>query len=154
MSAVLSEHLPALRTMTESDLPAVVEIESKVCEFPWTEGIFRDCLRVGYFCVVYENTEGVIGYGIMSIGTGECHLLNLSIHPHYQRCGLGRNLIARLLAFGRRHKARMAFLEVRRSNEDAHRLYTGMGFCEIGIHKDYYPARNGKEHAVVLAKML
>ena len=35
-----------IRSMREADLPEVVRIERASYAFPWTEGIFRDCLRV------------------------------------------------------------------------------------------------------------
>ncbi len=103
-------------------------------------GIFRDCIRVGYYCVVVELGDEIVGHGIMSIGVGECHLLNLCIHPDYQGRGLGTILINYLLDVARWKKARIAFLEVRLSNARAFRLYRHLGFEEIGIRKNYYPA--------------
>jgi ribosomal-protein-alanine N-acetyltransferase len=96
----------------------------------------------------------VVGYGIMSVGAGECHLLNISVDVPYQRRGLGRNLVEQLLELARRHRARIAFLEVRRSNEAAQRLYFGLGFEEISTRKEYYPASEGREEALILAKFL
>lgn len=154
MSAVISEDPPVLRQMVEADLTEVMRIEQGLYQFPWTESIFRDCLRVGYFCVAWEGSEGVVGYGIMSVGAGECHLLNISVDVPYQRRGLGRNLVEQLLELARRHRARIAFLEVRRSNEAAQRLYFGLGFEEISTRKEYYPASEGREEALILAKFL
>ena len=37
-----------IRPMTEADVSAVVALERASYQFPWSEGIFRDCLRVGY----------------------------------------------------------------------------------------------------------
>jgi ribosomal-protein-alanine N-acetyltransferase len=111
-------------------------------------------MRVGYFCWVYESSEGVVGYGIMSVGAGECHLLNLCIHPDYQRRGLGRHMIEKLIDTARHHRARMAFLEVRQSNRGAYCLYQKLGFDEVGVRKDYYPARSGREDAFILARII
>lgn len=154
MSAVLSDEQPQLRPMRGADVRGMLRVENQVYEFPWTEVIFQDCLRAGYVCRVFATDDAVVGYGIMSVGAGECHLLNLTIHPEYQRRGLGHQLIESLLEFARQHKVRMAFLEARQSNVDACRLYLELGFNEIGVRKNYYPARNGREHAVILAKML
>lgn len=154
MSAVVSEPVPSLRVMRGTDLPAVLAVERTVYEFPWTDGIFRDCLRVGYVCLVYDGPAGIAGYGVMSVAVGECHLLNLSIHPDYQGQGLGSHLITQLLDLARHHKARMAFLEVRESNQKAQRLYANLGFNEIGMRHNYYPARQGREDAIILARML
>lgn len=154
MSAVVFVAHPQLRLMSEADLAAVMQVEQAAYEFPWTVSIFRDCLRVGYHCFVYESAYGLIGHGIMSVGANECHLLNVCIHPDYQRRGLGRVIISRLLALARRRRARLALLEVRVSNTAAYNLYTKLGFNEIGMRKAYYPARRGREDAILLAREL
>ncbi len=154
MSAVVLQPLPAVRNMREADLPAVMAIERASYEFPWTEAIFRDCLRVGYACRVYEWHRGILGYGVMSIGAGESHLLNICIHPQYRNHRFGTKLIKHLLAAAQRKRAGVTLLEVRISNEAAHRLYTRLGFNEIGLRKNYYPARRGREDALVLARDL
>lgn len=152
MSAVLSGELPRLRDMHEADVPAVMAIERVAYEFPWTEGILRDCLRFGYLCKLYENDFGIIGYGVMSIAVGECHFLNICIAPEYQQQGHGARLLVRLLDAARRAGAKSVLLEVRVSNVAAFRLYDRMGFNEIGQRKGYYPARQGREDALVLMR--
>lgn len=154
MSAVVSVSAPRLRAMSVEDLPAVLAIEEAAYEFPWTLAIFRDCLRVGYLCQVYEGPNGIIGHGVLSVAAGECHVLNICIHPDYQRRGLGRALVEFLLDIVRTKGARVALLEVRPSNIAAYRLYTGLGFDEIGIRKNYYPAAKGREDAILLARDL
>ena len=154
MSAVLEQPAVRVRPMTEADLVTVMAIERAAYEFPWTEGIFRDCLRVGYCCWVLEEAGVLRGYGIMSVGGGEAHLLNLCIAPEVQRRGLGRRLLRHLLALARYHGASTVLLEVRKSNRRALRLYRGMGFREIGLRRDYYPAAQGREDALVLARRL
>jgi [ribosomal protein S18]-alanine N-acetyltransferase len=154
MSAVLRDNLPQLRDMQETDVPAVMAIERVAYEFPWTEGILRDCFRFGYTCKVYETSAGIIGYGIISIGAGECHFLNICIAPPHQQHGHGARLVEQLLQVARHKRARSALLEVRVSNVAAFRLYHKMGFNEIGVRKGYYPARLGREDALVLAREL
>jgi ribosomal-protein-alanine N-acetyltransferase len=140
--------------MTGHDLSAVLEIETVAYEFPWTLPIFRDCLRVGCLCYVYEGSRGILGHGIMSVAAGECHLLNICIHPDHQRRGLGEGMVLFLLDVARERKARVALLEVRASNTAAYRLYTKLGFDEVGVRKGYYPARQGREDAIILARDL
>ncbi|MCZ6576072.1 MAG: ribosomal protein S18-alanine N-acetyltransferase [Gammaproteobacteria bacterium] len=154
MSAVLTWPIAALRKIRESDLPSIIAIEQVSYDFPWTNAIFRDCMRVGYHCQVYDSARGVLGYGIMSLRSGECHLLNLCIHPDFRTRGLGSQLIGYLLDVASSKNAGIALLEVRISNHAAHRLYTRMGFNEIGLRKNYYPARRGREDALVLARDL
>ena len=139
------------RHMEEGDLAAVLAIEQQAYEFPWTRGIFRDCLRIGYHCYVVTGEEGVVGYGILSIGAGESHILNLCIHPQRRRCGLGGALLRFLMEEARKARVDCILLEVRPSNEGAIRLYQSLGFNEIGLRKGYYPARKGREDALVFA---
>src|ERR1700694_3034108 len=87
-----------LRPMTEADLPSVWAIEQRVYPFPWTAGIFADCLRVGYHCTILEVDFVVVGYGIIASGAGEAHLLNLCIGAEFRNRGLGRALLANLMA--------------------------------------------------------
>lgn len=154
MSAATRLFHPPLRPMRETDLAQVLKVEQASYEFPWTLGIFSDCLRVGYECHVYEGPSGPIGHGIMSIGAGECHLLNICVHPDWQRRGLGRDLVEYLLAIAQRKGARSALLEVRTSNVAAHQLYVALGFNEVGLRPRYYPARDGREDAIILAREL
>lgn len=152
MSAVFSDALPVMRPMRFEDLEEVMLAECAAYDHPWTRGIFEDCLRVGYYCVVCEIDGRVIGHGVMSLGVGECHLLNISIHPEFQRRHLGRQLVSYLLDMARWKKARVAFLEVRVSNTPAFKLYSALGFNEIGVRHQYYPAINGeREDALILA---
>jgi len=91
---------------------------------------------------------------VMSVGAGECHLLNLSMDPAWQGRGLGTRMIRTLLEAARTRKARVAILEVRRSNRRARSLYLRLGFEEIGCRREYYPALDGREDALVLAKVI
>ena len=155
MSAVIKEPGVALRPMRHVDISAVMAVETAAYPYPWTEGIFRDCLRVGYCCWVAALRKEIIGHGVMSVAAGECHILNLCIHPDWQGRRLGRKLLRRLLAIARSHGADTAFLEVRASNHGAIALYEQEGFCEAGMRRGYYPADNNvREDAVIMARPL
>lgn len=151
MSAVIKPESPLIRPMEIMDIKRVMKVELAAYEFPWTPNIFRDCLRVGYYCCVIEEAEDLVGHAVMSYAVGECHILNVCIHPEYQRQGLGRCVIERLLEVAQQNGVRIAFLEVRLSNSGAYRLYEELGFTEVGIRKDYYPALDGREDAMILA---
>lgn len=158
MNAQVREYLdlaPArIRAMQEQDLPRVVEIETAAYDFPWTHGIFRDCLRAGYGCWVLCNDDGVIGYGILSCGGGEAHILNVCIAPSHHGAGHGRHLVKRLIDLARWQRVERVFLEVRPSNPRAIALYDSLGFNEIGRRPRYYPAKFGREDAIVMAQEL
>lgn len=154
MSAVIEQAELNFRPMQESDLDYVLQIENIAYEFPWTRTIFRDCLRVGYCCWLLESNGVTAGYGVMSVATGESHILNLCIDPQLQGMGLGHTLLHFLLDVARKHKADTTFLEVRPSNDKAKLMYINSGFVEVGSRRDYYPAANGREDAIIMAKNL
>ncbi|MDQ2694766.1 MAG: ribosomal protein S18-alanine N-acetyltransferase [Pseudomonadota bacterium] len=151
-------HVPPVaaryRPMGYYDLDEVMEIELRAYPFPWNEAIFRDCIRVGYFCRVWEERERVRAYGVMSVGAGECHILNLCVDPDCQGQGLGRAMLEHLVALARTAGAETALLEVRPSNTRACRLYQAAGFCEVGLRRNYYPAGKGRENALIMARDL
>lgn len=141
-----------MRPMTNFDLEPVMAIELEAYEFPWTKGIMADCLRVGYHCFVYEMGNEIRGYGIISTVVDEAHLLNICLAPEFQNQGLGLEMMKFLMGFARSRKAKTLYLEVRMSNKAAIYLYQTMGFNEIGIRENYYPAKNGsREDAQLFA---
>lgn len=140
--------------MCEWDVLPVLEIEEDCYEFPWTEGIYRDCLRVGYSCWVAERGDAVEAYAVLQVAAGEAHLLNLCVRRMTQRQGLGRALLEHMLDIARAHHAQAVFLEVRPSNRVALRLYLSAGFHEVGARRGYYPAHHGREDALILAREL
>ncbi len=154
MSAILASQGSRLRPLVVADLDRVMEIETRAYDFPWTHGIFRDCLRVGYCCWCYEKEGLIEGYGVMSVAAGESHILNLTVRPESHRQGIGSKLMQHFLQLARRHDADIAMLEVRPSNLSAIRLYEKMGFSEVGVRQNYYPADNGREDALILALSL
>ncbi|MEZ5533035.1 MAG: ribosomal protein S18-alanine N-acetyltransferase [Steroidobacteraceae bacterium] len=139
-----------LRPMTEADLPQVVALELESYAFPWSEGIFRDCVRVGYVCRVVEIGFDFVGYGIMSTGAGEAHILNVCIREPMRGRGIGRTLLRQLLDLATDAGMTDAFLEVRPSNVTAIRLYQSFGFVPVGVRRGYYQAVGGREDATVL----
>ena len=141
-----------IRGMQEADIAQVLRIERASYAFPWTEGIFCDCLRVNYTCRVAEIGAVTVGYGILSVAAGEAHLLNLCVADAYRCRGIGRRLLAHLLLAAGDARAKEAFLEARPSNTCAIRLYQSLGFTQIGMRRGYYQAVGGREDAVVLKR--
>jgi len=136
--------------MTPDDLDAVLDNELHAYAFPWTRGVFRECLEADHECWVAELDGEVVGHGIVSLGAGEAHLLNVCIRRESQGHGFGRLLVRHMLARAHRMGATVVFLEVRPSNHVAAALYETLGFREIGVRRNYYPAHSGHEDARVL----
>lgn len=140
-----------MRAMRREDLSRVSELENSSYEFPWSTGIFGDCLKAGHPSWVLCLEGRVIGYGILSVGAAEAHVLNVCIAPDQRGQGFGRHLMKRLLDIARWNGAERVFLEVRPSNPNAQALYLSLGFHEIGRRPRYYPAHEGREDAIVMS---
>ncbi len=143
-----------MRPMDARDLAEVMRIELAMYSFPWTQRIFEDCLRVGYRCHVGEVQGQFAGYAVMSTGAGEAHVLNLCVAEEFQRRGLAREMLSHLLDEADQLEVHDVFLEVRPSNTGAIRLYESIGFNQVGLRKDYYPTRDGREDALIYAYSL
>ena len=143
-----------VRSMRHEDLPMVSDIERRSYEFPWSHGVFRDCLLAGYQCIVLERDGSVAGYGILSVAAGEAHILNLCVEPGLRSLGYGERLLDDILFRARTSSVREIFLEVRPSNEHALALYRKKGFHKVANRPAYYQARGGREDADVLVKKL
>ena len=115
MSALLND-LPRYRRMSSDDLDDVIAIENNVYPHPWTRGNFVDSLNAGYHAWIAAIGRRIIGYSIVMIGAEEAHLLNLSIAAHWQRRGIGRQLLTFMRKLAADYGARRMFLEVRPSN--------------------------------------
>ena len=154
MSAVPKQATIVFRPMSEADMEQVMEIEKAVYEFPWSAAIFQDCLNAGYCCWLMEQDDCVSGYGVMSVLSDEAHILNLCIKSDFQNHGLGKEMLDYLIDLAKANYADVMFLEVRSSNGQALKIYEKSGFDEVGGRKDYYPAKFGREDALILAKQL
>jgi len=148
------QRLVKFRAMTPGDVPAVGAVERAAYPFPWSEGIFRDCIRVGYLCRVADLEGEVVAYGIVAMGAGEAHILNLCVRGDLRSRGVGRQMLMLLLERARDAGVTDAFLEVRPSNGLAISLYQSVGFTQVGLRKGYYQAEQGREDALVLKLVL
>lgn len=145
-----------LRKMNITDTSAVAAIEAMISAAPWSERLFADCVEVGYECWVLDNDSQIIGFGILSFGADEAHVLNIAILPQFQGQGCGKQMMRHLIAVAASLGAKEVFLEVRISNTRARSLYQNLNFAEIGLRKGYYPAEGelAAEDAITLALAL
>lgn len=143
-----------LLPMTKTDLDAVVLHEAQVYPFPWTRGNFQDSLQAGHGCWVAREQGALAAYAVMMQILDEAHLLNITVLPALQQQGRGSALLGQLFAQVRGQGALRVFLEVRRSNVAAQRLYLRHEFIRIGERRGYYPAHEGREDAIVMARDL
>jgi ribosomal-protein-alanine N-acetyltransferase len=132
-------------------LPELMALERRIYPFPWTSGNFEDALRSGYSAWTLEGASGqIVAYAVAMLAVDEAHLLNLAVDPMRQQRGYGWRMLEWMAATMHEYGARSLILEVRPSNLEAQRLYRRYGFEQIGVRRGYYPARWGREDALVM----
>jgi ribosomal-protein-alanine N-acetyltransferase len=142
------------RRMRVADLAEVSHLEKELYAFPWSIGNFRDSVTAGYDCWTVTYDEAVIGYAVLMIALDEAHLLNIAVAPEWQNQGLGRAFLAHMVQVARDAACQIVYLEVRPSNLAARHLYRKLGFQQIAIRPEYYPAPSGREDALFLGLAL
>lgn len=142
------------RQMRMGDLPEVAGLEKSLYAFPWSLGNFRDSVTAGYDCWVVTHGESVIGYAVLMVALDEAHLLNFAVASEWHNQGIGRGFLAHMVEVARLAGCQIVYLEVRPSNLAARHLYRTMGFQQIAIRPDYYPAPGGREDALFLGLSL
>jgi len=140
--------------MRMSDLPEIAHLEKALYTFPWSLGNFRDSITAGYDCWTAAHGETVIGYAVLMIALDEAHLLNIAVAAEWQNQGIGRAFLAHMIGVAQSAGCQIIYLEVRPSNVCARHLYRTVGFQQIAIRPDYYPALHGREDALFLGLTL
>ena len=143
--------------MSYRDLEAVCRIEALSFPTPWPKTLFieelKNPLSHSYIARVEEDDREVVaGYIVFWVVVDEAHILNVAVHPDYRGKGIGKGLVRSAIETCKALDLRRVFLEVRRSNIVARRLYSGLGFRVVGIRKGYYS--DTKEDAIVMALYL
>jgi ribosomal-protein-alanine N-acetyltransferase len=150
LAKILDKKHPLIRRLDIDDVDRIHELEELAYTFPWTRGLFVDCLRAGYALFGLQIGKELVGYTIFSWAVGDAHLLNLCIHPDWQHRGYGSLLLEYAINHVARHENEAIFLEVRISNTRAAKLYKNRGFRVIGSRRSYYQAGDGREDAIVM----
>ena len=141
------------REMTEADLAPVLAIEAQCHLSPWSYNNFRASIDSAHACWVLEKQEQIIAYAITSTVLGEAELLNITVAPAMQQQGIASAFLVALCdSFS--ETIETFFLEVRASNVAAIGLYQSLDFNEVGRRPNYYPAKKGREDALIMAKIL
>jgi len=147
-----------IRPWKQTDIQAILAIEEAIHVSPWNNEAFLTCLQAGFagFLATDDGKQDeIVGFIILSIHTDECHILNIGVTRTHQRQGIGKMLLNHALSeVITLYHAKMAYLEVRRSNTRAINLYKQFAFEQIGERKHYYPGPHEAEDALIFAKLL
>lgn len=143
----------SLRSINEGDIDLIFKIEKLVFKIPWKRSQFYESMeRSKGLLILFRGKP--IGYGLFQIVLEEANLLKIAIIPEFQGRGMGFNLLDALILSARNYRVSDCFLEVQKGNTAALKLYIRYGFNEIGIRKDYYITRSGREDALVMGYSL
>ncbi|AYA39336.1 ribosomal protein S18-alanine N-acetyltransferase [Xenorhabdus nematophila] len=137
--------------LTPVDLPLAFQIEQASHAFPWSDKTFYSNQGERYLNYKITLNDRIVGFAITQYVMDEATLFNIAIHPEHQSRGYGRELLTHLINILPEKQINTLWLEVRRSNQSAIRLYEDMGFNEVSIRKNYYPTAAGKEDAIIMA---
>ena len=137
-----------------SDFKAIYSIEKKAYPIPWSEKIMTSMVEGNEYKIKITYYDKIVAYVFMMVVLDEATVLNITVDPEHQGKGLGRKLLQYVKTELSKKGIVSIFLEVRESNRNALALYESEGFHEIDLRKNYYPTKNGREDAIIMACML
>ncbi len=140
----------SIRPASLDDVTAILEIENKTNQMPWSKAQFISSMEVGHYSVVLHEDNNILGFAIYSPIIPESHLLNIAIHPVHQGKGLGDKLLQQVIFQNKTIGVKVISLEVRASNFPAINLYEKRGFCKDAIRPNYYSG-SLKEDALLMS---
>lgn len=130
-----------IRDMRDEDVPIVAAIEKMSFTLPWSETSFAgEVHKLRSLPRVALVNGTIVGYICSEYLGGECHILNLAVHPQFRMQGIANTLVKHILKELESKACRFLYLEVRDSNFVAKKLYQGFGFKIVGTRKNYYVA--------------
>ena len=131
-----------IRWLLRSDLPTVVDIETRVWDRPWDENDFLSLLaQSNCIGVVAENGDRVLGFMLYELHKNSYQIVNMAVDPQAWRHGIGRALVDRLinrLSMTRRYEV---WLTLRESNVPAQLFFSACGLLATTVIRDYYEDR-------------
>jgi ribosomal-protein-alanine N-acetyltransferase len=142
-----------LHKTTREDIPSILAIERSSFPSPWNARAFLSalCDKRSYKITARYNGE-IVGY-CFSLGMKRMiHLLNLAVHPRFRHLGIAKRLLDEIFLFARSGGKSYVFLEVRKSNDYAQKLYASMGFSHVCTWHRYY-SDTGEDASVMIKRL-
>ena len=129
----------SIREMTEEDIKEIAELEKECFSEPWSENSLRDELtnETARFFVL-RDSEKLLGYIGANNICNEVYITNVAVNSKCRGKGYGKILVKHLIKQSEAERAFFITLEVRKSNENAIKLYEKCGFKLIGERKNFY----------------
>jgi len=143
--------MKTISSLTTSDLSSAYAIELRSHAFPWSEKTFTSNEGERYLNFRLDVDGKMAAFAVTQVVLDEATLFNIAVDPDFQRQGLGRQLLEHLISELEKRDVFTLWLEVRASNTAAIALYESLGFNEATIRRNYYPTKEGREDAIIMA---
>ena len=128
-----------LRKGLNSDLEYIFEIETKVYDKPyWNKKMLDEVLsgKTENRIWIYELNKIIIGFIIDLRYANEVNILNIAIGKPFQNKGHGLKMVYNYLKI--LPQKCTVFLEVKKNNYKALKIYSKLNFKKLYIRKAYY----------------
>jgi len=147
-------HALTLRRLTINDLDMVEKIEQNVFQSPWSRRAFLYEIKENQFAIPLAVIidEKICAYIVAWTVTDELHIGTIAVDEPWRRRGIAKILLEEVFQIANKRQCTRAYLEVRRSNESAQKLYARLGFHAIAVRPKYYALQ--QEDAIVMARPL
>jgi len=129
------------RPMLLADIEKVHELENEVFVSPWSRHSFEVEVQLPFsHSYILKDGGHLVAYIVAWLVEDELHVTNVAVAPGYRRKGIASWLLKYVIDLAVKSGCKQVNLEVRKSNEEAIRLYQRFGFDVVGVRKNYYAA--------------
>lgn len=130
---------PHVRWMIRRDMPEILSIEQACFAEPWVEGDFIQCLREGITIgMVVEVKDRVCAFMVYRLQKKSLHVLNFAVDPLWQRIGLGRAMVDKLVSKLSGHRRATISMDTSERNGIAHLFLRANRFLAIEVTEGFY----------------
>lgn len=146
------------RKMKIDDLEVVKEIDKLSFSNPWPENAIKyefeqnSNARVWISELSQPNQKKILSFAVVWVILDEAHIGTIAILPEFQKIGIGQKFLAFICLQLLKENIQKMFLEVRKSNLSAIKLYEKLGFTLDGERKHYY-SDNGESALLMSSSM-
>ncbi len=150
-----SEKPPVIERANKDDLPQLAKLHAECFKQNWGTAELTSIFEqkgVFFLSVRQSSPKGKfdLGFVVIRAIAGEAEVLTIAVSPKQQNKGIGRKLMEAAIFQLYSDRTEALFLEVDDTNLSALKLYTKLGFKQVGERKAYYAASEGSGTALVM----
>ena len=137
--------------LNQTDISDILLMEKEQNIKISSENILKNAIKSNtnkYYVAYLENK--IVGYFGIDILPDFIDILTIVVKEEFKRKHIASFLLKEIFSIAKENNISKIFLEVRKSNIPAQKLYNKFGFKQINIRNNYYI--NPKEDAIILIK--